>query len=507
MKNQLRIGVVLTYINLAVGMIIPFWYTPIMLDMLGQSEYGLYSLSNSVVGYLSLLTFGFGSTIVRYLSKCRAEEDKEGIRAFFGFFLKLYSILAVAVMVCSVVIVFNVEAIFDQGLLPEEIAKMRILVLTMAFNVALSFPLSVYSAVTIAFEKYTFRKIVDSLPTIVLPLANLAALYLGYKSVGMAVSTVIVQCLFMPANIWYCSKVLRVKPKFCKMPTGLIKEMMGFTVFMFLGQIVDMLFWATDKVILGMLASTAAVAVYNVGCTFNTIVMSLSTSISGVLAPKLTIMVTKGTPKSEWTELFIRVGRLQFLIIGLVVSGFAVFGQSFIYLWAGEEYAEAFWVAVLTMFPLVIPLIQNTGLGFLIAQNKHRFRAIVYLVIAIANVISTYLLVPYMGVIGAALCSAISYIVGQGIIMNIYYHKVTGINIPLFWWNILKMALVPAGLMITGFVVKQFVSFDNWMAFLAGVAIFTVLYVVLMFTCVMNRYEKDIVLVPIKKGLSLLKKK
>ena len=57
--NQLRVGTLLSYVNLAIGSIIPMIYTPIMLRILGQAEYGLYSLSNSIVGYLSLLNFGF----------------------------------------------------------------------------------------------------------------------------------------------------------------------------------------------------------------------------------------------------------------------------------------------------------------------------------------------------------------------------------------------------------------------------------------------------------------
>ena len=48
-----------------------------MLGMLGQAEYGLYSLAHSVVAYLSLLSFGFGSTIIRYIAKYNAEGNKE----------------------------------------------------------------------------------------------------------------------------------------------------------------------------------------------------------------------------------------------------------------------------------------------------------------------------------------------------------------------------------------------------------------------------------------------
>lgn len=507
MKNQLRSGVYLSYVNLAISCLIPFLYTPIMLDMLGQAEYGLYSLAHSVVGYLSLLSFGFGSTIIRYIAKYRAEGKSQEVEKTYGFFLSLYSLLAIVVLAGGVLISGNVTAVFDQGLLPEEIAKMKTLVLIMAFNVALSFPLSVFSSIAIAHERYLFRRIMDIISTVAAPIANLIVLYLGYASVGMALAGTAIQCLMAPVSILYCSKVLKVNPRFVRMPVGIIKEMLGFSVFVFIGTLVDMLFWATDKVILGMLASSVAVAIYNVGGTFNNIVISLSSSISGVLVPKVTGMVVTDTDKSQWSALFIKIGRLQFLIIALIVSGFSVFGQAFIRLWAGPEYADAFWVAVLTMFPLCIPLIQNTGISFVTAQNKHRFRSIVYLIIAVLNVISTYLIVPSKGIIGAALCSCVSYLLGQGLIMNIYYYKVTGLDIPLFWKNILKMAIIPALMLIAGLLITRYVAFDNWFIFFVGVILFTAVYAGLMYLFAMNDYEKDIIHKPLQKILRVLPRK
>lgn len=492
----------LSYLNLAISFIIPFVYTPLMLDMLGQAEYGLFSLSHSVIGYLSLLSFGFGSTIIRYLAKYRAESNRQEEEKTFGFFLVLYGSLAILVMVGGVILSAGAGEVFAKGLTSDEIGKMKTLTLIMAFNTALSFPLSVFASIAIAHERYFFRKIMDMVSTVAAPLANLVALYLGFASVGMALASTVIQILLAPISVGYCFRQLNLRPHFARLPGTVIREMLGFSVFNFIGTLVDMLFWATDKVILGMLASTVAVAVYNVGGTFNNIVIQLSTSISGVLVPRITGMVITDTPKAEWSNLFIRVGRLQFFIIGLIVSGFSVFGRSFIDLWAGPEYAEAFWVAVLTMFPLCIPLIQNTGLSIVVAQNKHQFRAIVYLIIAIANVISTYLIVPYMGIIGAALCSCVSYLLGQGIIMNIYYYKVTGLDIPRFWGNILRMAIVPGIMLVTGLFVLKYLVLDSWLSFLIGVVIYTVIYIFLMYCFVMNDYEKDIIRKPVYKILS-----
>ncbi|NFO13457.1 hypothetical protein FDB34_04370 [Clostridium botulinum] len=84
--NQLKAGAILSYISLGLTNIIAIIYTPIMLRLLGQSEYGLYNLSNSIIGYLGVLDFGLGNAIVRYTAKYRAEEDKDGESNLNGLF-------------------------------------------------------------------------------------------------------------------------------------------------------------------------------------------------------------------------------------------------------------------------------------------------------------------------------------------------------------------------------------------------------------------------------------
>ena len=499
--NELRSGVYLSYINLLLGSIIPMFYTPIMLELLGEAEHGLYSLANSAISYLSLLSFGFGSTIIRYIAKYRAEGDKKAIERTFGFFLFLFSFLAVFVMLGGWIIACNVEPIFQKGLTVEELKKVKTLILIMAFNTALSFPVSVFTSILLAHERYIFRRIIDIFTTIASPALNLIILYMGYASVGLALASTSLQLLTLPINILYCFQVLQIKPCFERMPCPLIREMVSFSAYVFLGSIANLLFWATDKVILGMLVGTVVVSVYQIGSTFNNIVMQLSSSISGVLTPKITGMVVKNAPKEALTELFIRVGRIQFLIVALIVSGFAAFGKPFIKMWAGESYADAYWIAVLTLFPLCIPLIQNTGISILTAKNKHLFRSVMYLIIAIVNAISTYLVVPYLGGIGAAMCSCIAYLLGQGLIMNIYYYKAIDIDIPLFWKNILKMLFLPIAMMVITLHLQNVISLDSWGVFFFGVVVYTSLYCIGMYKFCMNDYEKAIILKPVQKVL------
>lgn len=506
-KSQLKSGIVLSYINLIIGNVIPLIYTPMMLNLLGQSEYGLYTLANTIVGYLSLLSFGMGSAIVRYITKYKVYGDKEKERQMFGLFTFLFTILAVIVFVLGIILSFNIHLFYSNTLNASELQTMRILIILCTINSAITFLFTTYLSMIMIYERYVFRQILNIFTTVAMPCVNIIVLYMGLASVGMVVSSTVLNILVSVASVIYCHRSLHIKPKFKGMPFGELREIFGFCFFVFLGSVVDMLFWSTDKIIIGAVISTVAVAVYNVGATFNTIVTSISTTISSILTPKVTNMVFSSENTKVLTDFFIKVGRLQYLVVSLVVSGFIVFGRQFIHLWVGDGYNEAYFVALLTLLPVVVPLIQNTGLSIVMAQNKHKFRSIVYLIIAIVNVLTTAIAVNYWGIIGAAACSAASYIIGQGFIMNWYYWKKTGIDIPMFWKNIIKMSLAPVIMITAGIIICHYVELESWILLLMGIAIYLICYIPIVWFTGMNKYEKNIIITPVKNVFNRIRRK
>lgn len=498
MKNQLKLGAILSYINLLIGNLIPFIYTPIMLRMLGQAEYGIYGIAQSVMGYIQLLNFGIGGSIVRYLSKYRAENDIDGERRILGLFIKIYTVIGIIILVVGTVFSFNLD-FYGRSLTADELRLLQKLVFLMTVNSAFFMPFNVYGSVIIAHERFVFSKLAAMISGMIAPILNLSLLFYGMGSVGLVVSSTILNFVTYVIYVLYVHKKLHITPSFLKTESGILKEILGFSVFIFIANIVDILYWSTDKLIIGWAIGSAATAVYNIGATFNGYVTSLSTAISGLLMPKVTSMTVKDTPKKEFTDLFIKVGRLQFIIISFIVSAFVAFGRQFIMLWAGEGYKEAYYVALLTMLPVTVPLIQNTGLNILYALNKHKFRSVVYVFVAVANVILTFILVELYGIIGAALATCISYVVGNIIIINWYYHRKIGLDIPLFWKNILHMC--PVMLIMGGawLFLLNLIPVTNWLTFFVLAILYSVIYFVLAYKFMMNDYEKALLTVPLSK--------
>ena len=158
------------------------------------------------------------------------------------------------------------------------------------------------------------------------------------------------------------------------------------------------------------------------------------------------------------------------------------------------------------MIPSCIPLIQNVAINVIIAQNKHRFRSLILLLIAIINVVGTILLVNPLGIVGAALVTGGATVLGQGFIMNWYYWKNIGLEIPRFWKEIVKMFVFPTILCVLSLLVKQYVVLDKWIWLLLAILIYTLVFIIFNWFFVMNDYEKDIFRGPIRKIINKFKR-
>ena len=205
--------------------------------------------------------------------------------------------------------------------------------------------------------------------------------------------------------------------------------------------------------------------------------------------------------RQRLTELFVKVGRIQFLILSLVASGIVFFGKDFITkYWASVEYEESYYVALLLVLPASIALMQNLGIEIQRAQNKHKFRAIVYVFMAVLNVLLSIVLCQKYGAIGSAIGTAFSLVVANGIVINIYYHLHCNIDILVFWKNIIRMSV---GLLVPitfGILFSRFVAVTNIWQYMCAISIYICVFGVSMWCFGINTYEREFFLNLIIKG-------
>lgn len=505
MKSQIKVGSILSYLQMAMNVIIQLVYTPIMIRLLGQNEYGLYNTVASTISMLSILNLGFNSGYIRYYAIYKKNNDKESICKLNGLFLIIFLIIGFIGFLCGLFLSFHLELVFDQGLTAEEYAKAKIMMLLLTVNLAISFPMSVFQNIISAHENFIVLKLLGMVRTVFGPLITLPLLLFGYRSIAMVVVTVSVT-LFVDV-MYFIYVIFKMKEKFLfyGFETGIFKSLFAYTFFIALNTVIDQINWNIDKLLLGRFCGTGEVAIYSVGFTLYQCYMLFSTSVSGVFTPRIHKVVnsTKDNTNQQriaLTSLFTKVGRIQFLILGLVASGIVFFGKYFIVdIWAGAGYDNAYYVAVLLIIPSSIALIQNLGIEIQRAENKHQFRSIVYSVMAVINLGLSIVLCRKYGAAGSAFGTAISLIVANGIIMNIYYNRKCNIDIPFFWKNILHQALGMIAPIIVGIILINSITIDSVIKFLVCTVVYTFVYCLSMWLIGMNEYEKELIIKPIKK--------
>jgi O-antigen/teichoic acid export membrane protein len=503
--NQLKAGATLSYISMGLGYVISIIYTPIMLRLLGQSEYGLYNLVASVVAYLGLLNFGFGSAYIRFYSRYKVNNDRVNIAKLNGMFLIVFSVIGFIAVLAGMVLVFYTETIFGNELTLREISTAKILMAIMVINIAFSFPNIVFNSHITANEQFIFQKVLQMVRVVANPFLVLPVLFMGYGSIGMVVVTTLLNISIEVTNAIFCFRKLNMEFSFKKFDFSLMKEMTIFSSFIFINMITDQINWNIDKFILGRFHGTVAVAVYGLAAQLNTYYMSLSTAVSHVFIPRVHKMVASTDNNKELTSLFTRVGRVQFILLSMVATGLIFFGQPFINMWAGKNYNGSYPIVLLLALPVTIPLIQNIGIEIQRAKNMHKFRSWVYFFIALANVVISIPLARSYGGVGAAIGTSVSLIIGNGFIMNWYYHARVGLDMKFFWGQILKFipSLLPP--VIIGILMFSYIDLFKIQAFILSGIIYVIVFSVSIWYLGMNRYEKDLVGKPMTKILQKLK--
>lgn len=497
--NQLKVGAALNYVSICLNMVVGLLYTPYMLRMLGQSEYGLYSLAASIIAYLTVLDLGFGNAIIRYTAKFRAEGKQREQEEMFGMFFILYIGIGIIAMIAGSVLSLNVENMFSRAMTESEVHRTRIMLWLMTFNLAFTFPMSIWGSIMSAYERFVFQRIVSIIRSVLNPVVMVLLLVVGYKAIAMVVVTTIFNVATLLVNWWYCKYRLTIKVRFAKFKWAFLKEVSIYSFWIFLNAIMDRIYWSTGQFVLGIYKGSVAIAVYAVAIQLESMYMMFSTAISSVFLPKVTSMVTKGSSDEEISDLFIRTGRIQYIVMAYILSAFVVFGKQFIILWAGDDYADAYYLTLMFFVPLTVPLIQNLGILILQARNQMKFRSMLYIVIALCSLgLSIYLAQIYGGY-GCAFATGMALLIGQGLIMNIYYQKKQRINIKGFWWEILKMSIVPAVFIVVGLYALNHFEPSNMtvLDFVKYLILYTVLYIPLFLIFSINKEEKDLLLYPV----------
>ena len=492
--SQLKTGVILTYLHLLLYTLSGIFVLPLILRKLGISQYGIYSLAYSIMAYLTVLDLGFFNTAVRYFSEYRAKDDSSKSSLLAGMFVQIYSIVSLIVLAIGMLLYLRADVVFSK-ISPDECVVVRQCLLVVTVNVALTFPLSVFKAIAIANEKFLLQRGLEIIRLVSDTVFIIVLLLLGFGTFSLVFAAAFCNIVMLLILCLYCFIVLKIRITLFRYDVELLKKLFGFSSFMFIIAITAKLYWNSGQFILAKFSGSEALGYFSFGVQICMMYCSLCSGITSVFLPKLTKIAFKDNCSEQHSELFLRIGRLQFFLASLLLFGFLIVGRDFLYLWTGEDNTSCFVITLILMLAVFLPNIEYLGNMILEARNHLRVRALINFITAVLAVLFQWYACVLWGEVGCSVATGAAVAIGSWFLMNFYLAKYEKIAILAYLKDVGRMLLIlvlPMGslwLMFDRIIIMRLSSYS----FLVKGGLFVVVFAVTAWFFLMNRNEKQMV--------------
>lgn len=473
-SKQVVCGATLSYILIVLNAVYGMVITPFILSRLGQEEYGVYKTIAALSSALMVLDLGLGGTVTRYIAKYRAENKEGEIPNFLALMLMETGVIVVIVAGICACLYFFISPIYSNTFTLGQIGLAQKLFIALSINMILHIVENVINGIITGYNDFIFGngiKLLRLLTRIILILWILSSFP---NSIALVLIDLVLTVVFLIVEIFWMIFKHKVRIKYDHFEKHLFSESFLYTGLMFLTSIINQVNGNLDNVVIGAVIGASAVTVYSMGLTIFGMFEQLSTSISGVMLPSITNVLQEENGLEKAKKVVVKVGRVQFMLLGAVFVGFLVLGKDFIQLWLGDGFEDVYFITLILMIPAMFELIVNVCLSILRAKNLLGFRTIVLAVTTIFNMLMTFFGTRLYGYYAACIGTALSWLLGSDVIMNIYYKKTFKFNMIGVYTQIFRgiwLCLLIAGSCV--FVTHRYI-YGSWFRLSINVLIFCV---------------------------------
>lgn len=487
--SQIKYGAIISYIAIGINIVTGLLYTPWMIHSIGKGNFGLYTLAMSVIS-LFVFDFGLSSAVTRFVAKYLAEGKPEQANNCLGLVYKLYIYIDIILILVLSIVYFFIPSIY-QELTPDEIEKFKIVYIIAAVFSIISFPFIPVNGILTAHEKFIQLKGCDLFHKLFIVITMTCCLLMGYGLYALVSVNAIAGLVVIALKLWIIRRDTTTHINFKYKNSSELREILGYSGWTTLIAVSQRFIFNIAPSILGIMSGSESIAILGIAITLEGYTFTFANAINGLFLPKVSRIISHDD--RGILPLMIRVGRIQILIIGLLVIGFITLGHEFIHLWVGQAFEETYLCAILLILPSFFHLPQEIAATTIIATNKVKLQAYVFMFMALLNIILAFSLAHLYGALGIAISICIAYIV-RTIGMDIIYYKKLNIDILAFFKaSFGQLALPLFETFIIGLIISIYLPVNGWIGFILKGGLLVSIYSIIMIYQGMNTEEKSLI--------------
>lgn len=369
--------------------------------LLSPDEYGLLYLAISVFSTIMLFSkLGIAKSTARYVAEYK-ETNPGQLRPIlrFGILLNLGTITVV-----SVVLLFTYEYIARLIGEPDLAPFLFLGVFFIAFGSLLTYVRVILQGFE-AIEATAALRVIDRGSRLVF---TLGLLVLGYGAIGALVGYILAQLLAVLVGVVYLYR--RYYWGFTEevVEPGLRRRLAEYAVPLTVTNTADVIDKRIDTILVGFFIGPIAVAYYTIGKQVVEFIGTPMSALGFTLSPTYEAQRAKGNTGTA-ARIFEEALSHGLLFYIPAAAGLILVARPLVELVFGNEYLGAITVVqVLAVYAVLqsITKVTSNGLDYL---GRARERAIVKGISAVLNVVLNVVFIPWIGVVGAAIATVITY--------------------------------------------------------------------------------------------------
>ena len=470
--NKLLRNVFANQLGFLVSVAVTFFLSPFVVNSLGGTRYGIWSLIVSLTGNYGLLAFGVQGALTRYMAHAAATDDRERVNGYFNTALSFLLGSATLTIVIGLVIVVFINTIFVVPIDMVEEARSACVLVT--FSAAVTFTFAAFDSVLIAHQQFQFTNVVGIFTTLIRAGVTVWLLKRGYGIVALAAlgtgltlfNGLIVAVVSKRIYSW-----LRLSLSLAR--RSYFKDLADYGYKSFTIGVAVALVYQCDLLIIGIYLPPEEITTYSLAATLITYLIQFISAIAFTLGPYITELHAK--KKYDDLRVFIIKGScLLYMLGGLIVAGCLVFGEYFFTLWVGPKYSNSAIILSILVIPQFFATGARMGGSLLVGMAKIGPLAIAALSEGVSNIILSFILVRYLGIIGVAVGTFVPILVNNGLWLPLYISRIININPIIYFMRVILPGLGVGIITVTsGLFARELMQPNTWIFFIINIFIVT----------------------------------
>lgn len=419
---------------------------------LGQEVLGLWDLAWSIVGYLTLMQLGLGSSVNRFVAKARAAASSELLNAAVSSVLVVQTFLGILIFLLSLMLAYFVLPSSDK-LGMEYLSDIQALVTALGASVGLRTAFGAYDGVLTGMHRWDVYNILNGGVHAVTIFAMVFLLGLGYGIRAIALAYLIGSVLLVIFRTIVAHRIcLDLNVNLRSVSAATIVEMTLFSVKTFVGGLSRTILYQSCSILVGLASGPAGLAVFARPLSL----VSQSGTFVGKMANPLTPIIGAAQEENRSDEISSIVFTTSRISAALALCGMvtlAWIGGDIIELWMGSDYRNDPLIAILALGH-VFTIGHMPVATAMIGLNAHGVPALISIVTAIVA-ISTMLVLYAFGHISLLIVASIlslANVMADGVLIPQYVCRVLGKPVTSFYGSIWGQPIFVVSPMLAGWI-------------------------------------------------------